>query len=189
MLLYKDIVKEGNEVLRLKAQEVKFPLDEETLNELELMDEYLRNSYDPKFEGNKDIRPGVGIAAPQIGVSKQMFAIMAYDEAGNFHHYIVVNPKIVSHSEEKVYLPDGEGCLSVDRKCEGLIHRAKRIKAKAIVYDFEKEEFVQTELKLQNYIAIVFQHEYDHLKGTLFVDHINQADPFKVVENSKPIKF
>ena len=50
-------------------------------------------------------------------------------------------------------------------------------------------KLVKVTLRLKGYIAIVFQHEYDHLLGTLFVDRINKENPFFIPENSKPIVF
>ena len=57
------------------------------------------------------------------------------------------------------------------------------------MYDFEKNEFVLKTISFSGYLAVVFQHEYDHLNGILFYDHINKENPFFVPENSKPIKF
>lgn len=189
MLTYKDIVKDGANVLREKCVDVTIPFSNEDLKHLEDMDDYLANSYDEKLCKKYDIRPGVGIAAPQIGINKKMLCIMAYDEKGNFHHYAFVNPKIISYSVELTYLESGEGCLSVEDIHKGYIHRHKRVKVKSLMYDFEKNEFVLRTISFSGYLAVVFQHEYDHLNGILFYDHINKENPFFVPENSKPIKF
>lgn len=189
MLLYKDIIKEKNKDLRKKSELVNIPLSDEDLNTLRLMDEYLTNGYDDEFVKNNDIRPGVGIAAPQIDVLKRMFVIQAYDERGDFHHYCVINPKIISHSENLTYLETGEGCLSVDREVKGLIFRPKRIKAHCFLYDFESKELKETTLALSGYISIVFQHEYDHLDGILFFDRIDKTNPFAIKENATPVAF
>ena len=164
MLLYKDIIKEKNKDLRKKSELVNTPLSDEDLNTLKLMDEYLTNGYDDEFVKTHDIRPGVGIAAPQIDVLKRMFVIQAYDEKGYFHHYCVINPK-------------------------GLVFRPKKIKARCLLYDFEKKELEETVLSLNGYIAIVFQHEYDHLDGILFVDRIDKTNPFLIKENATPVAF
>lgn len=189
MLLYKDIIKEDNNDLREKSVDVSIPLSEEDEKTLLEMNDYLINGYDEEFCKTHDIRPGVGIAAPQIDVLKKMFVILAYDEKDVLHHYAVVNPKIVSSSVELTYLPTGEGCLSVDRPVEGLIHRHKRITVKCHLYNFEKGILEQHTLRLKDYIAVVFQHEYDHLFGTLFVDRINKENPFFVPDNSTKIVF
>lgn len=189
MLSYKDICKDGDSVLRKKCVDCSIPLEESTINALNLMNEYLVNSYDEKLCKKYDIRPGVGLAASQIGLPLRMLCILAYDEKGNLHHYAFVNPKIISYSVEKTYLESGEGCLSVEENHQGYIHRAKRIKVKSYIYNFETNEFVNKTISFSGYLAVVFQHEYDHLNGILFYDHINKENPFFVEENSTPVKF
>ena len=192
MILYENILKEenkqDNEILRLKAKNVTLPLNEEDLETLSLIKEYLDNSYNKEAIEKYALRPGVGLAAPQIGVSKKIFGIKAYDENKVLHEYYVINPRIISESVETTYLPTGEGCLSVDRDVQGLIFRPKKITVRTNLYDFEAKEIKQVILKLKDYIAVVFQHEYDHLQGILFIDRINEQDPFGIPENSSPVK-
>lgn len=189
MLTYNNIVKDGDKVLRQKCVDVTIPFENSDLIALQNMDEYLINSYDEKLCKKYDIRPGVGIAAPQIGLSKRMLCIMAYDEKGNFHHYTFVNPKIISYSMELTYLESGEGCLSVVDEHKGYVHRHKRIKVKALVYDYKKDEFFIKTIAFEGFLAVVFQHEYDHLNGILFYDHINKENPYFIPDNSTPVKF
>ncbi len=189
MLLYKDIVRDGHNVLKAKAEDVILPLNTEDEQIIRGMNEYLINGYDDDFIKTHDIRPGVGIAAPQIGVSKKMFCILTFDEHGDFHNYCLINPKIISHSEELTYLETGEGCLSVNESYRGYIHRPKRIKVRTHLYDYETREVFEVILQLKGYLAIVFQHEYDHLFGKLFYEHINKLDPFYIPKNSKPVVF
>lgn len=191
MILYKDILKDENNehVLREKAVDVELPLSNEDIQTLLDMNEYLMLGYNDKLAKKYDIRPGVGIAAPQIGISKKMFCIMSYDENGDFHNYCIINPKIISYSEELTYLESGEGCLSVETGYKGYIHRHKRIKANCFLFDPETNEVIKTTLALKGYIAVIFQHEYDHLFGTLFFDHIDKVNPFYIPENSRPISF
>lgn len=189
MILYKDIIKEDHPDLRIPSKEVSLPLSDEDIKTLELMNEYLLNGYDEEKTKKYGIRPGVGLSAVQIDVLKRMFIIMAYDEKGVFHHYAVINPKIISESIELTYLKSGEGCLSVDRQVDGLIFRPRRIKANVYLYDFLEKKVTYKQLKLKNYLAIIFQHEYDHLKGILFVDKINKENPFLILPNSVPVTF
>lgn len=189
MYTYNNIVKDGNEVLRTKCVDVTLPISDEDFETLSKMNDYLVNSYDDEACKKYNLRPGVGLAAPQVGVAKKMLCIMAYDEKGDFHHYVLVNPKVVSTSVEMTYLDSGEGCLSVTEPHKGYIHRHKRIKVKTLMYDFKKDSLVETTLNLKGYIAIVFQHEFDHLNGKLFYDHINKSNPFYVPENSSPVIF
>lgn len=189
MLLYKDIIKNENPILRNKSSDVAIPLSDCDKNTIKEMHQYLVNGFDEEFCKKHDIRPGVGIAAPQIGISKKMFAITSFDEKGNFHDYCIINPKIISHSEELTYLESGEGCLSVEKNHHGYIHRYKRIKANCYLYDIQNDTLTNCVLSLKGYLAIIFQHEYDHLFGTLFFDHINTINPFYIPENSKPVSF
>lgn len=189
MICYKDIIKEENKDLRKKCENVNLPLSDTDLETLLKMNEYLEKGYEDNALEKYNIRPGVGLAAPQIDVLKRMFVILVYDEKGIEYHFGVINPKILSTSEELTYLPGGEGCLSVDRVVKGLIHRPKRIKVRFDCYDFETQELMNVTIRLKNYIAVVFQHEYDHLSGILFVDKINKDNPMYIPENSSPIKF
>ena len=176
MYLSKDIVKEGNQILKNVSSEVKLPLSDEDLNVLKGLHEYVVISQIDELVKQYKIRPGVGIAAPQIGVNKRMFAVEFNDFLDNNKHYSfsVVNPKIVSHSKEMTYLPGGEGCLSVDRVTEGLTPRYYAITVKGYFYDFIKKQLQFKTLKLEGYPAIVFQHEYDHLDGILYTDKLHK---------------
>lgn len=189
MLLYKDIIKEDDERLLQKSEPVPIPLSDEDIKLLHDLNEYLENGYNDELVKDLDIRPGVGLASVQIGVLKRVFVLYAYDEKGVLYHFGVVNPKIISESTEHTFLPTGEGCLSVDREVEGLVHRPKRITAKFHLYDFNEKSLTEVKMKFENYIAIVFQHEYDHLNGVLFTDRIDKFDPFFIPEYSKPVTF
>lgn len=189
MLLYQDIIKDDNPILRNKSEDVTLPLSDEDIATIEKINEYLVNGYDKEKVEKFGIRPAYGLAAPQIGVFKKIFVILATDETGKTHHYGAINPKIISHSEEKAYLPGGEGCLSVDRNVDGFVHRHKRVKAKVWLYDFIEKTVREEILKLDNLMAIIFQHEYDHLFGILFYDHIDKNNPFFIQNNSTGLTF
>lgn len=186
MLLMDDIIKEGNPILHEKSIDVKLPLSEDDKKTLESMMEYLRNSNDPAMVEKYNLRPGVGLAAPQVGKNIKMLVIDCEDEQDVNHVYAMVNPKVISYSEELTYLPNGEGCLSVPRQVAGYVHRAKRITVETYLY--VDETLVKTTLRLRGFLSIVFQHEYDHLNGILFTDRINKDNPFDVPKNSKPMK-
>jgi peptide deformylase len=187
MILMKDIIKEGNPLLKQKSVDVNLPISDEDANTLNTMIEYIFNSIDPVVSEKYGLRPAVGIAAPQIGILKKMIVINAIDEDGVEHFYAIVNPKLMSYSDELTHLQGGEGCLSVEREAKGLIHRHKRVTVKG--YFLEDGKLVNKTIKLKGYLAIVFQHEYDHLFGTLFVDRINPVNPFEVPSNSTPVVF
>lgn len=171
MILMKDIIQEGHPTLRKRAVDVTLPISKEDAKTLRDMMNYVMMSQIDELVEQYGLRPSVGLAAPQIGVSKKMFVMHTYDELGEtLHSYAAVNPKIISYSEEKTYVPGGEGCLSVDEEKNGLVARSKRIRAKVTLIDLETLQETPTELKLSGYAGIVFQHEYDHLLGILFVD-------------------
>ncbi len=180
MYLNKDIVKEGNQILRKESAKVSLPLSNADFNCLKGLYEYVVISSMDDLVKQYGIRPGVGIAAPQVGINKRMFAMNAVDfldEKQPRFLYAILNPQIIQKSKELTYLPGGEGCLSVDRSTEGLVTpRHYAIVAKCSIYDFNKNKIKTVTLKLEGYPAIVFQHEYDHLDGILFTDKMFQPD-------------
>ena len=80
MILMKDIIREGNPLLREKSTEVNLPLSKEDEDILISMIEYIDNSIDEEIATKYDLRAAVGIAAPQIGILKKMFVIYLIDE-------------------------------------------------------------------------------------------------------------
>ncbi|MFJ7756001.1 peptide deformylase [Peribacillus muralis] len=178
MITMKDIVREGDPILRQVTQEVSLPISDEDRETLACMMQYLKNSQDPKMQKKYNLREGVGLSANQIGLNKRMFVMYFPDEKGKQYEYALVNPRIVSHSATMIYLPQSEGCLSVDRDIKGYVPRYERVKIKAV--DGNGEEM---EMRLKGFAAIVFQHELDHLNGMMFYDRINADNPFKLPEN------
>ncbi len=183
MLTMDDIVRDGHPVLRKVAEEVQLPPSQEDMAILESLIEYVKNSQDPDIAQRHGLRPGIGLAAPQINVSKRMIAVHVNDEKENLLSYALFNPKIISHSVERSYLAAGEGCLSVDESIPGFVPRYARITVKGI--DLEGKE---VKLRLKGLPAIVFQHEIDHLNGIMFYDHINKEDPYAEVPNASPVE-
>ena len=176
MLTMKDIIREGHSTLLLKATEVEIPLSEEDKNTLKLMMEFLENSQNPEISEAYELRPGVGLAAPQINISKRMIAVFTTDEKNEkLYKLLLVNPQIISHSVALTYIPGGEGCLSVDREVEGIVPRYKKIKVRAYQYLPESDELRKIELRVSGFVGVVLQHEIDHLNGVLF--------PTKITDN------
>lgn len=174
IITMKDIVKEGSEILRKNTEEVKIPVSNEDKDALLCMLQYLKNSQDPNISQKYKLRPGSGLSANQIGLNKRMFAAL-FNDGKIDKEYMLINPKIVSHSLNMIYLPQGEGCLSVDREVTGNVPRYERIKVKA--YDINGQEQI---FKFKGYGSIVIQHEIDHLNGIMFYDRINKENPFKL---------
>ena len=140
MYFSKDIVKEGNQILKNVSTKVNLPLSSEDLACLKSMYEYVVVSAVDELVEKFNIRPGVGIAAPQVGVNKRMFAVNFtdfLDEKQKRYSYAFINPVITYKSKEMVYLPGGEGCLSVDRDTLGLVTpRHNKITLKSAIFDF-----------------------------------------------------
>lgn len=183
MLTMDDIVRDGHPVLRKVAEEVSLPPSEEDKATLESLIQYVKNSQDPETANRYSLRPGIGLAAPQINVAKRMIAVHVTDEKDNLYSYALFNPKIISHSVERSYLAAGEGCLSVDESIPGFVPRYARITVKGTDLDGK-----EVKLRLKGLPAIVFQHEIDHLNGIMFYDHINKQDPFADIPNATPVE-
>ena len=185
MLTMNDVIREGHPTLALRSKEVELPLSDETKQTLKDMMEFLENSQDPEKCEELELRAGVGLAAPQINISKRMLAVLTTDELGEkLYKLLLVNPKIISHSVKKVYIPGGEGCLSVDRETEGITPRHKKITVRAHLFDQETEELKKVEIRVSGYVAVVLQHEIDHLDGILYTEKLNEFLP-----DAEPIVF
>lgn len=182
MITMKDIVREGHPSLRVEAKEVQVPPSEEDITLLNDMITFLKNSQDDELAEQYDLRSGVGLAAPQLGINKRLIAIYFIEE-DKVHCYQLMNPRIISHSVKTAYLANGEGCLSVDRHVEGYVHRYAKVTIKAININGE-----EIRLRFRGYTAIIIQHEIDHLNGIMFFDHIEKDNPYFIPENSQIIE-
>jgi peptide deformylase len=106
---------------------------------------------------------GVGIAAPQVGINKQMFLMQRFDKENN-PFQVVINPKITWTSN--LIQSGREGCLSIPDTM-GIVDRYY-----AIGVHYYTLEGVLVEEVLEGFTAIIFQHEFDHLFGILFLDRL-----------------
>jgi peptide deformylase len=175
MLRTKDILDEKDKRLRMVSKEVEFPLTDKDKEAIKLMKEYLTNSQIEDLAEKYKLRPGMGMAAIQLGIPKRYLVIVHEQEIKEtFKTYVVINPTITSSSEEKIYVEEGEGCLSVNRPVDGIIPRCARI----TVEGFD-ENGKPIKVRAREELAIAFQHEIDHLNGILFVDRIDKKHPFK----------
>ncbi len=173
------IILDTDPMLRKPSKDVTLPLSSEDSDTLQYMLQHLEVSQDDTLNCNFKLRAGVGLAAPQLGILKKMIVVRIIteneDKTTDVISLALVNPKIIAHSAKKSYLEGGEGCLSVEVDHQGYVYRYANITVKA--YDF----FTNTEkvYKFRDYVAIVVQHEIDHLAGVLYYDHIDKKDPFK----------
>ncbi|WP_238315400.1 peptide deformylase [Mycoplasmoides pirum] len=158
--------------MRIKCEKINFPLNKIDIDNINKMIAYVDESY--KGNAKKfNIRPGIGIAANQIGYKKRMFYIHLNDENHIEHKYFLINPEIVSLSAAKAYLSHGEGCLSVPKDKKGFVIRNSKIKIKGFDY-FQQKEII---IEAKGLLSMCLQHEYDHLEGKLYYDRINPINP------------
>mgnify|MGYP001319566075 CR=1 FL=1 len=124
--------------------------------------------------------PGVGLAANQVGILKQIVTINFEDKERNKKEkYILFNPSIIDYSEEKVVIE--EGCLSLPEQYAE-IERPKKI---FFEYIDEKEKIIKKEV--EGYEARILQHEIDHLSGKLFVDYLSSLKRNILVKKVKKL--
>lgn len=136
----------GDDILYKKCK----PVNLMTPRTLQLIEDMFETMYE---------NCGVGLAAPQVGILKQIVVIDVDD--GN--QYLLINPEII---EEEGSQTGHEGCLSVPGK-SGIVTRPQRVKVKAL--DENLEEFI---LEGEGMLARAICHECDHLKGELYVSHV-----------------
>ena len=167
------IVDEKNPILRKTSEEVIFPLSKEEKKLIQQIIDHLTYSQIEEYEKKYDLRPGMGLAFPQLGINKRIIVIVHEVEENTFDTYVFINPTIVSNSEEIIAAEAGEGCLSVNREVDGHVPRYPRVTVEG--YD---EDGNKIRVRAREDLAIAFQHEIDHLNGILFFDHINKNKPF-----------
>lgn len=177
-ITYDSIVKDTDPRLRNKSAPIDVPLKAKHLALAKRMLRYVKDSRDEEKAEKYNLRPAVGLAAPQVGEFIQIIMVMVDQEEGEPKVYLLANPKIIAHSVQQAALKGGEGCLSVEIVHEGFVKRAARITVRA--YDILAEQEVV--IKEHGYAAIVLQHEIDHLNGILFYDRIDK-DPWSMSDN------
>jgi peptide deformylase len=114
----------------------------------------------------------MGITSPQISVSKRLFIMASkpnnrYPNAPTMKPKAIINPKILAYGEEVE--KDWEGCLSLPN-VRGLVPRAMEIE---VSYFTRKGDEVHE--VLEGFLARIFQHEFDHLNGTVFIDRVEST--------------
>ncbi len=171
------LTEKDKKTLKKVSNEVKFPMNEKDIYLMNNMIMYLRLSQDEEYAEKNHIRAGMGLAAIQLGIQKRFFVISYKQEDGTFEEYKVVNPKIISHSEEQIYVEEGEGCLSVTRYVEGIVPRYARVTIEGYDIDGNKVRY-----RGREELAVAFQHEYDHLNGIMFTDRIDKDDPYRYAD-------
>lgn len=108
--------------------------------------------------------PGIGLAAPQVGESLRLLIVDIGKEQEERNYLAVINPEITHHEGKQI---DEEGCLSIP----DLTANVERYKK--ITLTFQDEEGREHEIEAEGRLAVVLQHEMDHLDGILFLDHLS----------------
>lgn len=155
------VAQRGEGILTLKAAPV---------TQAELQSSWL-NELAAAMQATMLERNGVGIAAPQVYVSKRVIIVASrpnprYPDAPEMDAVVMVNPEILEQSEVTVL--GEEGCLSVPDE-RGLVARAEMVKVRYLTLQGESVESI-----FHGFPARIVQHEVDHLNGVLFVEHLTQ---------------
>ena len=125
--------------------------------------------------------PGVGLAANQVGILKQIVTINFEDKENNKKiNYILFNPSIIQYSKETSLME--EGCLSLPDQYAD-VERPKEI---ILEYMDEKEKVIRKQI--DGYEARILQHEIDHLSGKLFVDYLSSLKRNMLIKKVKKIQ-
>ena len=125
--------------------------------------------------------PGVGLAANQVGILKQIVTINFEDKENNKKaNYILFNPLIIQYSEETVVME--EGCLSLPEQYAD-VERPKEI---VLEYIDENEKTIKRHI--DGYEARILQHEIDHLSGKLFVDYLSSLKRNMLIKKVKKLQ-
>lgn len=150
-----------------------------TCTPVDTVDDDLRTLMDDMLETMYDA-PGVGLAAPQVGVAKRIIVVDAARGEEPPAPYKIVNPEIVWSSDEaKVH---EEGCLSLPTYYEE-VERPDNIRVR-----YKDENNAEQELEADGLLSVVIQHEMDHLDGVLFVDHISALKRGMILRKLKKTK-
>lgn len=168
-----NILDETDKKLRKISTEATFPLSNEEIDLIQRSIDELTYSQIEEYAKKYNLRPGMGLAFPQLGINKRIIIIVHEVKPNTFDEYVFINPKIVSYSEELIAAEEGEGCLSVNRDVEGHVARYARVTVEG--YDINGNKI---KVRAREELSIAFQHEIDHLNGKLFYDRINKDKPF-----------
>lgn len=120
---------------------------------------------------------GVGLAAPQVGISKRIVVFNPTGEAAD--ERVLINPKLVEH---RGAMEGEEGCLSFP-EVYGMIRRSSHVKI--LAYDLDGNDL---EVTATDFLARVLQHEVDHVDGTLFIDRMTAESRVRVREALKALE-
>lgn len=177
-----NILDEKEKVLHQVSKDITFPLSTKDKDLIKDMIDYLTKSQIDKYIEEFCLRPGMGLAFVQLGILKRIAVVVLEVDDEQFENYILINPKIISASEELIYAGEGEGCLSVQEDQPGFVMRHARITIETYDLDGNKYTF-----RAREALAIAIQHELDHMDGILYYERINKQNPFMIPEGAREI--
>ncbi len=123
--------------------------------------------------------PGIGLAAPQVGLMERIFVMDAVRE-GDPDPFVMINPEIIWASEEKnIY---EEGCLSIPDIYEEVT------RPEAVKISYRDKNFTQKEVEFDGLYATCAQHELDHLNGKLFIDYLSPLKRQMITRKMQKLK-
>ena len=152
----------------LKLYEYPDEVLRQKCDKITAVDDELRHFLDDMLE-TMYVDKGCGLAAPQVGCTKRIIVVdpNPSDEDLNARRPMyLINPEIIWHSEETVFF--NEGCLSLpDQRAD--VERFEKVRVRYIDYNGIEREILADDL-----LAIILQHEIDHLDGILYIDHLSR---------------
>jgi peptide deformylase len=161
----KEVLRMGHPILRMQAEEV-----DPTQIQSKEMEQLVQDMFDTMSE-----QEGIGLAAPQIGVSKQIAIVgIPQEDEEEFEAIVVINPKISILDQEVQGF--WEGCLSVPG-LRGHVERPRKIQVDFLDLDGNQQSVVA-----EGFTATIFQHEIDHLWGKLYIDRISDTTKLSFIE-------
>ena len=153
----------GDDLLRQKAK----PVENIGPEYIKIAEELIKQLHDDN---------GVGLAGPQVGLLKRIFAVHVQGDQPR----IFINPSVIETSQETAKYE--EGCLSIPGQYAYVI---RPVSVKIQAWNEKGRPFV---LEASGLLARVILHEYDHLEGILFIDHISEAKRNRIIEKIKKVK-
>lgn len=160
----------------LKIYEPPAPVLREIAQPVAAVDDDIRKILDDMLE-TMYADKGIGLAGPQVGITKQLITIDLQGHEGHEGPLYFVNPEITWHSEETVMCM--EGCLSLPGQFAE-VERWAQVKVRYLDYNG-----VEQELETEGLLADCIQHEMDHLNGILFVDHLSKMKRDRLMKKLK----
>lgn len=157
-----------------KVRKIGDPVLRETSKTVKKIDKSIRDLVRDMTDTLGD-EEGVGLAAPQIGISKRVIIIRYKDETGTY-----INPEVEAVGNKMA--EDGEGCLSIYSIQGFQVTRFQKVKVRAT--DLKGKP---VELITEGLLARIFQHEVDHLNGKMFIDHLDADSRMELLKRISEI--